>query len=74
MRDLENYHLSAMVSAPPGEDARTARDHHHVMLHALRELAEQLVLYVTAAVEARESLKEDAQNPDPDNLDGDMNV
>lgn len=74
MQELENYHLTAMVSAPPGDTAREARDHHHLMLHALRELAEQLAMHVAAAAEAREALKDtDPQEDGEDDLlDGDQ--
>lgn len=40
--DLSNYHLAALVAAPPGEAAREARDHHHLMHHALTQIVAEL--------------------------------
>ena len=56
MRDLEAYHVASMVSCLPGDAERGARDHHHLMLHALRELATTLAGHVEAAVETEQSL------------------
>ena len=39
---LSDYHLAAMVAAPPGKADEGTRDHHHLMLHALREVHSEI--------------------------------
>jgi hypothetical protein len=51
MNDSANFHLTALVAAPEGPEGLSARDHHHRMLHAHREVEAQLRLYVQAALE-----------------------
>ena len=50
---LSNYHLSALVAAPIGESGREARDHHHTMHTALREIATEITSRISAADEIR---------------------
>lgn len=47
--DLSNYHLAAMVAAPPGNAHRDARDHHHLIHHALSQIVAELSTRVAAA-------------------------
>ena len=56
MRDLENYHVTAMVSCRPGPSERETRDHHHLMLFALGEVTTQLVGYAAAGTETEAHL------------------
>lgn len=58
MQALEAYHVAAMVAAPEGPDGQAAREHHHRMLHALRELAGELAARSLAADEIEKSLRE----------------
>lgn len=52
-----------MVAAPEGPDGADARDHHHRMLHALRELAGEFAARILAAdeLEARLANPEDEE-------------
>jgi hypothetical protein len=62
--DLSTFHLSALVAAPPGPAALDAREHHHIMHSALREIvteiqsriaaAEDLKVHIEQALEADE--------------------
>lgn len=69
MQDLEAYHTAAMVTSPRGEAAREAREHHHTMLCALAELAEQLALYVAAKAEAEAILADPATEDGTDDVE-----
>jgi hypothetical protein len=53
---LSNYHLSALVAAPIGESGREARDHHHTMHTAIREIATEITGRIAAADELRARL------------------
>lgn len=61
MNDLANYHTVAMIEAPEGPLGADAREHHHRMLLACREIVDQLRGYEAAADEAKTALaaKED---------------
>lgn len=63
MRSLEAYHTQAMVQAPEGPDGAAARDHHHRMLYALRELASDIASRILAADEIEKQALE-AQEED----------
>ena len=58
MQDLENYHVTAMVACLPGDGEKATRDHHHLLLFALREIASQLAGYVQAGDEVGKALEE----------------
>jgi hypothetical protein len=64
MRDLEAYHIGAMVAAPEGPSGVDARDHHHRMLHALRELAGEIAARALAADEIEKALEVQAEEED----------
>lgn len=48
---LSTYHLQALVSAPVGPEGLAAREHHHTMHSALREIASELQGRAAAAEE-----------------------
>jgi len=62
--DISNFHLSALVAAPPGASSLEAREYHHTMHTAIREVAqeiqsrvayaEELKLHIEQAIEANE--------------------
>ena len=62
MNAISNYHLTALVACDPGPAAQDDRNHHHMMLHTLREIA--------AAVQARaqelDALEESLAEPNED--------
>lgn len=65
---LEAFHVSAMVGAPEGPAGADARDHHHRMLHALRELATEFTARAQAATDIEAQLDvaaEDADDEEP---------
>jgi hypothetical protein len=64
MQSLEAYHVAAMVAAPEGPSGADTRDHHHRMLHALRELAGDLAARSLAAAEIEKSLDDQADEED----------
>ncbi len=68
MRDLETYHVSAMVACRPGTPERDTRDHHHLMLFALGEIATQLVGYTEAGRETEEHLAHPALDDTEEDL------
>lgn len=39
---ISDQHLNALVAAPPGDGPREARDHHHLMIHTLQELHDEI--------------------------------
>lgn len=61
--DLSTFHLSALVSAAPGERDRETRDHHHTMHTAIREIAGEVQSRAAAADEllARLAAEEDTE-------------
>lgn len=59
MRDLEAYHVTAMLACRPVPSETEARDYHHATLHVLRDLAATLMGYVEAADEIEKSLSEE---------------
>lgn len=64
MDDLTNYHLSALVAAPPGDRGKDARDYHHLLQHALTELVGQLKSYVEAGEAARKAVMDGDEEDD----------
>ena len=64
--DLSNQHVMAMVATPPGEAHRAAREHHHLLHHAVCEIVQTLQGYASAALEmeraARDDLEEEELN------------
>lgn len=58
--DLSDYHLAALVAAPPGEQGREAREYHHLLHYALSELGGQIQGYVDTGLvaEARQQALE----------------
>lgn len=65
MRDVEAYHVAAMVAAPEGPAGAEARDHHHRMLCALRELAGEFTARASAAAEIEQAIAQrDADDED----------
>jgi hypothetical protein len=64
MQALEAYHVAAMVAAPEGPSGQDARDHHHRMLHALRELAGGFTARALAAAEIETRLAEQGDEED----------
>lgn len=56
MNDLSNFHVSAMTACHPTERDREARDYHHLMLHALREIVDELRSRIAAAQEIEDRL------------------
>lgn len=57
MNDLSGSHLAALLACRPIPSEAEARDYHHRMLHALDEIHATLMGYVTAGMEAKESLE-----------------
>lgn len=55
MQALEAYHVAAMVAAPEGPKGSDAREHHHRLLVALRELHGELQGRAAAADEIEKS-------------------
>ena len=49
--DQTQYHLAALVAAPPGPRGCDARDYHHLQQHALSELVATLTGYAQAGAE-----------------------
>lgn len=48
MNDLSNLHLTALAACRPVvESDREARDYHHLMLHALKEIEAQLTTRIS---------------------------
>lgn len=66
--DLSMMHLSALVSAPPGAAALEAREYHHTMHSALKEIVSDIQGHVSAANEIR--IRLDLDNSEDD--DGDF--
>lgn len=61
MKDLEHYHVTAMVSALPGDKEREACEYHHQQLHSLREVVSTLTGYVDASEELAEQLGDEPE-------------
>lgn len=57
MNDIANFHTVAMIAALEGPTGTDAREHHHRMLAASREIVDQLRLYEAAGAEAQERLE-----------------
>lgn len=57
---LSHYHLSALVAAPIGDVGKEARDHHHTMHTAIREIATE----ITARVDAAQALSKQIDDQD----------
>lgn len=62
--DLTNYHLSALIAAPPGERGKEARDYHHLLQHALTELVGQLRSYAEAGEAALTAVRDGSTEDD----------
>lgn len=56
--DLTNYHLAALVAAPPGPSGAEAVSHHHLMQHSLTDLVATLKGYVEAGEAMKKALLE----------------
>lgn len=52
--DAGDFHTAAMLASPEGPAGVEAREHHHRMILAHRDLVAQLRLYVSAADELLE--------------------
>lgn len=68
VQHLEVYHTSAMLSAPEGSRGVDAREHHHRMLCALREIHGELAARALAADEIERRLAEQADDPEDEIL------
>lgn len=58
VNDLSNYHVAALVAAPPGASGTEAREYHHLMQHALTEIVAALRQHADTAAELREKLEQ----------------
>lgn len=58
MQSLEAFHVAAMIAAPEGPSGADARDHHHRLLYALREIAGDFAMRTLAAGELEARLAE----------------
>jgi len=65
---LEAFHVGAMVAAPEGPTGADVRDHHHRMLHALRELATEFTARAQAAADIEARLDVAAEDADDEEL------
>jgi hypothetical protein len=61
---LSNYHLSALVACDPRESTREARDYHHAMHTAIREIARDIQANAQAGAELEDMITEDAEIDD----------
>lgn len=52
--DAGHFHTEAMLASPEGPGGVQAREHHHRMILAHRDLVAQLRIYVSAAEELAE--------------------
>lgn len=68
MQSLEAFHVTAMVAAPEGPGGSEARDHHHRMLCALREIAGELAARALAADEIEAALQADEPEGEEDDI------
>lgn len=66
MQSLEAFHVTAMVAAPEGPIGVDAREHHHRLLCALRELAGDFAMRTLAADELEARMGEDEEDLDPE--------
>jgi hypothetical protein len=39
LNDLSNFHVYSLIHLPPGDATREKRDHHHLMIAALRDIS-----------------------------------
>ncbi len=65
--DLTQYHLAALVAAPPGPSGKEAVDYHHLMQYAMTELVSTLQGHQQAGEEQLSMLIE--QDPEGYNDD-----
>lgn len=56
--DLTNYHLAALVAAPPGPRGLEAREYHHLIQHALSEIVSSLKGQVDTGAAMKRALDE----------------
>ncbi len=54
--DASHYHLAGLVAAPVGESGREAREYHHTMHTALRDIVSDIQGHVAAAEDIRNRL------------------
>ena len=54
--DLTQQHIAQLVACPPGDKHKDAREHAHLMQHALTELVATIRGYVAAAEDLRRAL------------------
>jgi hypothetical protein len=59
---LSDYHLAALVAAPPGPASADAREHHHLMHHALTQIVAEISSRVAAAEELARRIEEDIED------------
>lgn len=59
VNSLSDMHIAAIVSAPPGEAGRAARDYHHLLHYALSEICGDLAGRHAAAVDLESNMKDD---------------
>ena len=64
MNDLSNEHLRMLLAASPGETDRPERDHAHLMIHALRQITEELAARVRFGEDARADLLDETRDED----------
>jgi hypothetical protein len=62
MNELAEAHTQAMIRTPAGVPGEADRTHHHLLLTALREIADTLSLRITQAEQALRDL----ENPPED--------
>lgn len=61
-----NYHLSAIVAAPPGPRGADAVQYHHAIQHALSELVAILQSQAAAGEAMQKAVQEAAEEEDED--------
>lgn len=65
--DQTNYHLAALVAAPPGPSGADAITYHHLLQHALSELVATLQGHAQAGAAMERALGDDASDDEEDN-------
>lgn len=66
MNDLSNWHVAAMIAAPPGSPGAESREHHHRLTFALREIVDTLKGHQAASEELLRGIVEDHENEFPE--------
>lgn len=64
INDQTNYHLAALVAAPPGPRGADAVSYHHSMQHTLSELVAALRGYAEAGEAMQKAIQEMAETED----------